>query len=128
MPATMEVREGGHVIYFRFTSPFTTGELLDVMRKDGDYRATVAFKVHALVQAELTEMPPMAFRGRQSPSLNHPTSGYFVIVGANPMIRFFAETVVKMVRKKDVKFFDTEEQGWAFLREIIAEEQHAKIT
>jgi hypothetical protein len=125
MPATMEIREDGHVIFFRFTSPFTTQELMDVMSKDGEYRITVPHTVHALVRAELTEMPPMALRGRQSPSLNSANSGYFVIVGASTMVRLFAGIVIKMTRKNEVRFFDTEEEGWEFLRQMLAEEMKA---
>jgi hypothetical protein len=122
MPATMEIRENGRVVYFVFSSPFTTQEMIDTMQKDGEYRNSVPFKVHALLRVELTQMPPMALRGRESPSITHPNSGLFAIVGANSIVRTFAETVIRMTRNKQMRFFDTEEEAWAVVREMIAQE------
>jgi hypothetical protein len=40
-----------------------------------------------------------------------------VIVGAVTVIRFIADMISQLARYKQIRFFDTEAQAWAFLEQ-----------
>jgi hypothetical protein len=122
MAATMEIRENGHALYFVFSTPLTAQQLMDVMGKDADYRNSVPFKVHALINAEHTDFPPSVLRARSSPSIVHPRHGFCAIVGSTALVRTMADTIFKLTRNDQFKFFATEDDAWIFIREKIAVE------
>lgn len=120
MPATMEIREDGHVLHFIFSAPLTAQELMDVMAKDAEYRNSVPFKVHAVINAEHTDFPPSVLRARSSPSIVHPRHGFCAIVGSIALVRTIADTIFKLTHNDQFKFFATENDAWTFIREKIA--------
>ena len=59
---------------------------------------------------------------RKHPSFSHPNSGYSIFCHATLLARRVTETALRLARFNRMKFFDTEEEGMAFLHELMAQE------
>lgn len=131
MPVTPETRENGLVQYFRFTDPFSLQELNAVYQADEDYRNTVNFTVHSLMDVTGLKQIPSGILGTRvtSPMLTHPLSGQIVLTGAGSFAKAIGEMVARIARLKENRFkvFRTADEGWAYLRQYI-QDQAAKQT
>jgi hypothetical protein len=123
MPVDMEIMEGGHIIRYTYAETWTIAEYASMEEQDRSYRESVNHKVHSLSIAKMKMGPAGALRTRNSPALTHRTAGNIAVVGAGKIAQVFAEAVFRMTHFQRVRFFDTEEQALAWLREIIRTEQ-----
>ncbi len=123
MPITMEIREDGWVIYFVFKDPWTIAELMPHVEEDKKFRDQSSHTVHLMMNMSAAKhLPAGAISLRHtSPDMNHATAGQVVMVGTTPLIRNIAEVVFRLSRITKFKMFATEDEGWAYLRKIIAE-------
>ncbi len=125
MPITVELRENGRVIYAVFTYPYTLEQAIAGRNEELRLRDQASGAIHTLINlSQSLKVPNGILRiARNGPSFTHRTRGKLAIVGAS----FFGQTITKMAAKLAqrplaVQFFKTEEEAWAYLRQIIAEE------
>jgi hypothetical protein len=126
MPITVELRENGHIIYAVFSHPYTLQEAVDNREKEKRLRDQGSGVIHLLLNLSKSGRPPNGVLkvARDGPSFVHPTRGKIAIVGASFFSRMIVEMASKLARRRfeNIQFFDTEDQAWAFLRKLIAEE------
>jgi hypothetical protein len=123
MPLIVEFRENGRVVYYKVISPWTMSDYFAAAAKEKAHRDATPEIVHHFVNAsQVYDFPPGSVQVRNAPVFTHPRSGQVVVVGANTFARAFADMIFKFTRKHRVKFFNTEEEGWTYLRELIANE------
>ena len=124
MPITMEPREGGRIIYFRFTEPLLVVDFAHIIEKEQALRDRASIKIHTVAECSKIRSVPLGTLRivRRVPSLVHPTKGNVAVVGANEIIQPAALFVTRRLGLENVAFFSTEEDGMAHLRQIIAGE------
>src|SRR5260221_2549238 len=124
MPITMEPREGGRILYIRFVDPWTLSDFVHIMEKDQAYRDRARGTIHGMVDcSQISSLPPGARNAaRRSPGFVHRTKGHTVVFGANGAVQAIALLVARMLRIDELDVFNTEEEGMAYLRKIIARE------
>lgn len=125
MPITVETREDGHVRYFVITDPWRTSDLIAQYPSDREYRDSVDFTVHMVMNvSKMKQIPPGLLVARKdAPALSHRRSGNLVMIGAGGFARIMAETIFKLAHYDRALFFDSEEEGWQYIRQAIAEER-----
>jgi hypothetical protein len=107
--------------------------MVDMMEADRRYRDEVqrtkpGQKVHLLVTVKsMGAFPPGTLRGRQSPSLIHPTSGYAAVVSSSASVRTVANTMFRLIHYDRARFFENTQSALAYLQEIIAREKRSEI-
>jgi hypothetical protein len=128
MPVTMELKENGHVAYYLFTEPWQTSDLTSLYPQDIAHRNNVDFLVHTFMTLRNIRNIPIDIISarRGAPAFTHPKSGQLVMVGAQLLARRTAEMIFRLAHYQRARFFDTEEQGWAYLRQIIAAEEKVR--
>ena len=123
MAVTMDLCENGHILYFTITDPWTLNNLTTYFPEEQRCRDHASYKIHSLFNVLSTKtVPPLLLTARNSPSLIHANHGHLVVVGAVPIIHTVAEIAFKLTGFTQGRFLSTEEEGWAFLRQIIADE------
>ncbi len=124
MPITMEPREDGRILYIRFVDPWTLTDFAHIMEKDQAYRDRASGTIHGIVDcSQIDSLLPGALNAaRRSPGFVHRTKGHIAVFGANGTVQAIAQLVARMLRINELEFFNTEEEGMAYLRKIIARE------
>ena len=124
MPITMEPREGGRILYIRFVDPWTLSDFVHIMEKDQAYRDRARGTIHSIVDCSQTSSIPrgMLNAARHSPAFVHRTKGYIVAVGTSENIQTMGHLFAQVLRINELEFFQTEKEGMAYLRKIIANE------
>jgi hypothetical protein len=130
MPVSADFQEDGHVVVVTIADPWIGRDLTAIYPMEKPYFDKAKYKVHTLVNLSAAHtVPPGVIATRQgSPHLLHPNRGQVVVIGASNLIRTLAETAMRVVHFKGVRFFDTDAQGWAYLRDLIAKEKNAVAT
>jgi hypothetical protein len=125
MSGELEIYESGHIIYYKFADPWTVAEAVATFDKDKIHRDSVNFKVHTLINlCDMHAVPPKILSVRfGSPALSHPNSGHIAVFGAQPIVRTFADAVLLLTHFDRAKFFSTEDEAWAYIRQIMAKEK-----
>jgi hypothetical protein len=123
MPVKMELCENDRVMYWVFTDPWEVADLTAHYDQAKINLDSALHKLHSLANVERSRrMPTGILQARKGPDWNHPNSGQVVLVGASPIIKGLFETIMILVHFKRVRMFDHEEEGWQYLRQLIAEE------
>jgi hypothetical protein len=119
MPMTTELRDRPDIVYIEASDPLTLQDFEDSFAKQTEILNKATGKVHLFVTVHgLRQMPSGVLRVRQkAPIFSHPNAGTMVIVGAATVIRFIADMISQLARYKQIRFFDTEAQAWAFLEQ-----------
>jgi hypothetical protein len=126
MPVTMEMRENNRISYWMFEDPWTVGELVKISKEANPIFETITHKFHTLTVVKARQIPAGVLQVRQIGSWSNPMSGELVVVNAPPVARSIVEVLTRLVRFNRVHFFDTEDQGWKYLNEVLAEEDREK--
>jgi hypothetical protein len=127
MPVQLDILENGHVLRYNLSDPWTYEDYEPILERDIAHRESVDHKVHNLTIAKIRTVPTGALRARSNPAFNHRTAGHLLMIGAPHVVRMFTEAVLKLTHFERIKFFDSEEEGMAFLRHVIeSEDQTAK--
>jgi hypothetical protein len=128
MPVKCELRENGHVVYITVTDPWTAHELQAIYSVERPFFDQAHHRVHTLANLTAAHRVPSGLLGARngSPHVFHPNKGEIVVVGANSLIQMLLNTVIRVVRFEGLKLFATEEEAWAYLRELIASETAEK--
>jgi len=125
MPITMQLRENGHVAHYVLTDPWETADLVRLYPQGLAYRKSVPYPVHTLMDISAVQRVPsniLAAR-RGAPAFVYPNSGEVVMVGAHGFPQKIAEMIFKLAHYERVRFFDTEIEGWNYLRQVLDQEQ-----
>ena len=125
MPITIDLRENGRVIYAVFVYPYDLADATTGSAKEKELRDKTGGIIHSLLNVAAAGRPPnqVLRAARQGPSLVHPTRGKIAVVGANLFSQTIVQLASKLARHGDtIYFFKTEDEAWAFLRKVIAEE------
>ncbi|PJF34893.1 MAG: hypothetical protein CUN49_13325 [Candidatus Thermofonsia Clade 1 bacterium] len=126
MPVTLELIENGRVLSVTFIDPWAMSDVLSLFPELERIYNAAERPIHALIDARQSKLPSSgALRARESPAFKHPMSGHMAVVGAASVVRAVAETVFRLARFQRVTFFDTYEEGLAFLRTLLAQEAEA---
>ncbi|PJF30956.1 MAG: hypothetical protein CUN51_05600 [Candidatus Thermofonsia Clade 1 bacterium] len=123
MPVTQELIENGRILLVVFTDSWTADQMLSHYPQAQQYYDAAKHPIHLLIDVSGARLSiPGALRAREAPALRHPMGGDVVVVGAQSVVRAIGETVFRVARFRRVTFFDTHEEGLAFLRARLAEE------
>ncbi|HLY25119.1 MAG TPA: hypothetical protein VKQ72_02190 [Aggregatilineales bacterium] len=126
MPITLESREDGWVVFYSLCTPISFQELSDLQEKDLQIRNAVNHTVHELIDVTgLTAIPDHPLRAWSFPSLSHPRAGTIVVVGGSNLVRSASQDIHQLAHLKPPAFVETLDEGWAFLRNLIAQEKAA---
>ena len=124
MPVETELRDEGHVNYFRISDPWTLDDLFGgfaqaQQARDAIYQQKGPRQVHTLVDLMgVREVPPGVLQGRRFPSRTHATRGAIVVAVANSYARNIAETILRTTQTQGV-FFESLDEAWAYIRQLI---------
>ena len=124
MPITMQPLESGHILHVKFIDPWTLIDVQNMYKTEQVYRDDSKFIMHTLIDImELHKIQPSTLTiGRRSPTFNHPRHGHIVIVGTSAFAQALLQTLVRVTRTAQIKFFSTEAEGMAYLHQLIADE------
>lgn len=123
MPVTWELREDGRVSHYFFTDPWKATELTHWYPQDNAYRDSVKFRVHTVMDLRnMRQVPSGVLSVRNDAPAFRQDSGQLVMIGAATFAKVITETVLRLVHYDKAKFFDTAEEGWAYMLKILREE------
>ncbi len=129
MPVTLEVRADGHVLVYTFKGRWNVGDVAALFPEEKRYRDSVNHTVHAFVDARGSRNIPAGLTNlRHGPGPHHTTAGYVALVGVPVFGRPLVTAIYRLVHFDRFKFFDSEEEAWAFLNGLIAAESVAVLT
>jgi hypothetical protein len=124
MSIKMESLEEGHILYVTITDPWTVAEMEAMYVKETALRDESKFVMHTLINvSNMRKLPPgLISIARRTPSLTHPRRGHMVVVGATAFAQAITETLVRITRALQTRFFKTEDEAINYLRTVIASE------
>ncbi|MCS6872347.1 MAG: hypothetical protein RML95_03295 [Anaerolineae bacterium] len=127
MPVTQELIENGRILQATFVDPWTIDEVFSLYPEQECIYNSASQPIHILIDVrQATRATYHAVRASDAPVLRHPMCGNIAIVGATFLVRIVCEAIFKVARFNRVVFFDTYEEGLAFLRARIAQESTAR--
>lgn len=127
MPVTLELIEDGHILRLMINQPWDMNDFVATFPQTTAYLDAATHTLHSVVNIEgATRDPRGVLRVRHQPAFKHPRGGYIAFCGAIPLARTLTETAMRLIRFKNYKFFHTEAEGMAFLRELIANEHNVE--
>lgn len=124
MPVTMEIRENGQVAYYVLADPWETNDLISLYSQDILYRDSVSHVVHTFMNVSgVQRVPSNIIRARiGAPAFSHPNSGSLVMVGAKSFPKAVAQTIFRVAHFERAVFFDTDDEGWSYIRQLVKTE------
>lgn len=127
MPITMELRERGRIFYLVFTDPWLVRDLISIAQQVKVYLDQADHKIHTYADMySARQVPAGALRIWDIPNWRHPNSGAVAVVGATVVIKAVGQALIRITRYEHMKFMDTPEEAWTFLRQIITAEDASK--
>jgi len=124
MPVTFDLREDGHVIYFKITEPWAIDEVLAGFTQTRAIRDKVhdedpERRVHLLVDLmEVTHVAPGALNIRSAPAVTHAGRGEYVVATTYQAARDLMLAMFKVLHING-KLFNSLDEAWAYLRSVI---------
>jgi hypothetical protein len=125
MPIKLEIRENGHAFYYVYADPWSVPELLKIDAEIvAPHLSSATHKVHSVVNMKASRQIPSGLLQirRGIVGMKHPNSGLAAIVGAPMFIQTLNDTVTRLAHFERGKLFKTEDEAWAFIRDVIARE------
>jgi hypothetical protein len=127
MPVTQELIENGRILLVTFSDPWTAQEMVSLFPETRRFYDAAKRPIHMLIDTrQARAWTPHALRAREAPSLRHPMSGNAAVIGVDTVARAVGEMAFKLARFDRAAFFDTYEEGLAFLKARIADEELAE--
>ena len=127
MPVSMELIENGRCFRYEISDPWKIADFTATFPEAKAILDAAPYPVHGIVNLHATARDPMGVLNvRKHPSFSHANSGYTVFCHATLLARRVTETALRLARFNRMKFFDTEEQGMAFLHGLMAQEDLAR--
>jgi hypothetical protein len=123
MPVTIEYVENGRVLLYTFSDPWDANELAASYAGTREYLGKAHHKVHTLVDVRSARrVPSRVMDLRRGPDWSHPNSGHVAVVGSATAISIFVQAIFRLSRFDRIRFFNTLDEGWTYLRKLMAEE------
>jgi hypothetical protein len=129
MPIIQELRENGHILFVKFSDPWTVAELEVRYTEDREIRDVSRFLVHSLVDVTELRYLPSGFIpvARRTPAFTHPKRGEVAVVGASIFVQRIAEVLILVTRAASLKFFRSHDEALVYLRQVIRKEEAAAL-
>ena len=123
MPVTLELRENGYVLLYTIRGRWDVSELIALFPEEKRNRDAAQHTVHAIVDLRAgRNIPTGLTRVRHGPGPTHKTAGYVALIGVPLLTRPLAVAIYRLLQFDRYKFFDSDTEAWAFIREKIATE------
>ncbi len=123
MPVTLEMIENGRCFRYVISDPWKIADFTATFAEAKAVLDASPYRVHGVANLHATAKDPMGVLNiRKHPSFSHPNSGYTAFCHATLLARRVTETALRIARFNRMKFFNTEEEGLAFLHELMAQE------
>ncbi len=127
MPVNMEMIENGRVIRYVISDPWRIVDFTATFPEAKTILDAALYPVHGVVNLYAAAKDPMGVLNvRKHPSFSHVNGGYTAFCHASLLARRITETALRIARFNRYKFFDTEQEGMAFVRELMAQEDLAR--
>src|SRR5262249_23707030 len=124
MPVKLELTENNRVLHVTFTDPWDIDDMTQLFAEDAAARNRFSYRIHTLVDMSASlRLPSGALRARYSPSVTHARRGHMALVVGSPLFKSVGEMVFRLAHFQDMKFCDTTDEAWAYLRNLIATEE-----
>ena len=126
MPVRMELIENGRAFRYVFSDPWRIDDFTNTFAQAQAILDSSPYLVHGVVNLLATAKDPLGVLNiRKHPSFHHTNSGYTVFCHGSLLARRITETALRIARFDRMKFFDSEAEGLAFVRELMAQEDLA---
>jgi hypothetical protein len=123
MPITMRFAENGYVCHIIHSDPWSVDELIALQAQQLKHMDSVNHKVHFLINlTHANRAPENVWHIRSASAFRHPNYGHFIFVGLAPIPLKIAKMLMRFTRFTEASFFEFEEDAWAHVRRLIAEE------
>ncbi len=124
LPITLEARANGRILYIVVADPWTITELRHIIAQVRARLDCANQEIHTLLDVRLLRLiPPNTLQQiRYDLVLDHPHNGALVIVGSTQPLRLLAEFVFRLTRYDRARFFDTLDDAWVYLGQVILAE------
>ena len=127
MPVTLELIENGRSFRYVISDPWKMADFIATFPQAKAILDASPYRVHGIVNLLGAAKDPVGVLNiRKHPSFSHPKSGYTVFCQATLLARRVTETALRIARFNRFRFFDTEQEGMAFLHELMAQEDLAR--
>lgn len=126
MPVNLELIEHGRSFRYVISDPWKIADFTATFPEAKAILDAAQHPVHGIVNLHATARDPMGVLNiRKHPAFNHVNGGYTVFCHASLLARRVTETALRLARFNRYKFFNTEQEGMAFLRALMAQEDLA---
>ena len=127
MPVTMELIENGRCFRYVISDPWHIADFTATFPEAKAILDAADHPIHGIVNLHATAKDPMGVLNiRKHPAFSHVNGGYTVFCHASLLARRVTETALRLARFNRYKFFHTEEEGMAFLHDLMAKEDQAR--
>lgn len=90
--------------------------------REKTYRDSIPYTLHSIVDiTQFRRIPPNWLLAKEGHGLTHPRSGEFLFVGISYGLKIIAETIIKIMRYKRMKFFLTRQEADAYMQELVTQ-------
>jgi hypothetical protein len=121
MPVTLELAEDGYVLHYAIVDPWEVSELLELYKKEREYRDSTPHIMHSFTDfSRARRIPKSWWSLKNGPGLTHPRGGEMVFFGLGPGISIIVETILKLTRYKRVKIFTKIQEAQEYTRKLAA--------
>lgn len=106
MPITTTLSDDGRILYLAITDPLTPAEVQQNRIDGAAYFASVPFQVHVLIDIRaLKAINPNILNPATFANVTHQNHGLMAVVGASPMIRVIANSIMGALGYRRVRFY-----------------------
>ncbi|MCC7447757.1 MAG: hypothetical protein IT324_10085 [Anaerolineae bacterium] len=126
MPIHLEMIENGHILWFHIEGAWKPAEIPVAKEKTRQFFQQAHHPVHALVDLRhaSVNLPLLTASQQVIGGDPLPNAGQIAIVGVPRLLRMMAEPILRVAAHDDpITFFDTIEQGKAYLRRFISHDK-----
>ncbi|MCE7948410.1 MAG: hypothetical protein DYG88_13385 [Chloroflexi bacterium CFX4] len=122
MPVFQSLEENGRILRVQFVDPWRSEEMVAQFPEAKRIYDSATETVHLLIDMTRNRNgSPNALRAREAPAVNHPMAGEIAVYGASPFIKTLGAVVFRLARIENAKFFNTEAEALAYLRQKIGQ-------
>ena len=123
MPVYQSLEENGRILRVQFVDPWRSEEMIAHFPESKRIYDSASEPVHLLIDMTRNRNGSHnALRAREAPAVNHPMAGEIVVYGASPFIKTLGAVVFRLARVENAKFFNTEAEALAYLRQKIRQD------
>lgn len=119
MPVHLHLSPDKRYLIYEITDPLNMDDLIKAYKAEKDHRDELPYTVHSIVDMSQIKRIPMNWLvAKAGPGLTHPRSGEILFVGLAGGIKIIVETILRLVKYKRMKFFNTRQEAETYMREL----------